>query len=136
MLAGILICAANLWAEPANYLASEGSSYGLSISKEAKLEALGAQQTRAGRLLLYQDEIDTLSADVIEAEAAGGAGSGGSADAILPDGIAGGGAQEDPGDGGMEGVFDPFAGDEDPHDTDTGTCGKLGCSGGDTGKSR
>lgn len=66
---GILVGAANLLAEPEGYLASEGSSRGLIISKEAKKEAL---QARADRMLLYQDEIIALDADSLELQAAMG----------------------------------------------------------------
>ena len=66
MAMGILICAANLLAEPEGYLASEGSSRGLIISKEAKKEAL---QAREDRMLLYQDEIRALDADSLELQA-------------------------------------------------------------------
>jgi len=65
MLAGILICAANLWAEPANYLASEGSSYGLVISQEAKQDAMKVR-AKEDRMLLYQSQIEELGSDSLE----------------------------------------------------------------------
>jgi len=66
---GILVCAVNLFAEPGGYLASESSSRGLIISKEAKQEAM---QARADRMLLYQDEISALDTDSLELQASMG----------------------------------------------------------------
>jgi len=68
MAMGVLICAANLLAGPQDYLASEGSSYGLAVSKEMKQEAIKSQ-AREDRLLLYQAEMDELGSDGLELQA-------------------------------------------------------------------
>lgn len=65
---GIFVCAANLSAGPQDYLASEGSSYGLSVSKEMKQEAIKSQ-AREDRLLLYQAAIDNPDFDTLEKQA-------------------------------------------------------------------
>jgi len=68
MAMGVLICAANLLAGPQDYLASEGSSYGLAVSKEMKQEA-AKSQAREDRLLLYQAAIDNPDFDTLEKQA-------------------------------------------------------------------
>jgi hypothetical protein len=68
MAMGILICAANLLAGPQDYLASEGSSYGLSVSKEMKQEEAKVQ-AREDRLLLYQAAIDNPDSYTLELQA-------------------------------------------------------------------
>lgn len=57
------------FAQPENYLNSESSSYGLSVSKEMKQEA-AKSQAREDRLLLYQAEMDELGSDSLELQAA------------------------------------------------------------------
>ncbi|MDD2653621.1 MAG: hypothetical protein PHI86_00745, partial [Candidatus Omnitrophica bacterium] len=74
------------WAAPKDYLDAEGSSYGIAISQQARVDAM---KSRAARLIVYQNEIANAGTDTPEMNTAIATGQVRSAGAYIGDVVGG-----------------------------------------------